>query len=66
MKEFYGYMRVSTKEQNEYRQLISLKRAGVTKKENIFLDKQSGKNFDRNNYKKMVSILNENSVLFVT
>lgn len=58
-------MRVSTKEQNEDRQHILLHKAGI-KEENLFLDKQSGKDFERKNYKKLVSLLNENSVLFVT
>ena len=46
----YAYVRVSTKEQNEDRQLIAMKEYGV-KPENVFLDKQSGKDFDRTNYK---------------
>ena len=50
MKTFYGYMRVSTKEQNEDRQRIKLKEAGIDDK-NLFLDKQSGKDFNRENYK---------------
>ena len=44
MKNFYGYMRVSTKEQNEDRQRIKLQEAGIDA-ENLFLDKQSGKDF---------------------
>ena len=42
----YGYVRVSTKEQNEGRQIFALKDFGVEEK-NIFIDKQSGKNFNR-------------------
>ena len=42
----YGYVRVSTKEQNEERQIIALKKFGVLDK-NIFIDKMSGKNFKR-------------------
>ena len=46
----YGYIRVSTKEQNEDRQLIAMREFGVPE-ENIILDKQSGKDFDRPGYK---------------
>lgn len=44
--EIYGYIRVSTKEQNESRQLLALKNHGVPH-ENIYSDKQSGGDFDR-------------------
>ena len=63
--KYFGYMRVSTREQNEERQRISLKKAGV-KDSFLFLDKKSGKDFDRFNYRRMVSLLDEKSVLFVT
>ena len=46
----YGYIRVSTREQNEDRQRIALRKAGIPEK-NIFIDKQSGKDFDRPNTK---------------
>lgn len=49
----YGYVRVSTKEQNEQRQLIALKAAGIDDKR-IYMDKQSGKDFERANYKRML------------
>ena len=49
----YGYVRVSTKEQNEDRQLIALHEAGVSDK-NIYLDKQSGKDFERPQYKRLL------------
>lgn len=65
MKTYYGYMRVSTKEQNEDRQRIRLLEAGV-KDTNLFLDKQSGKDFKRANYQYLVSQLDSNSVFFVT
>ena len=65
MKTFYGYMRVSTKEQNEDRQRIKLKEAGI-EDEKLFLDKQSGKDFNRKNYKKLLERLDSKSVLFVT
>ena len=49
----YGYVRVSSREQNEDRQLIALKEVGLTGKM-IFLDKQSGKDFNRPQYKKLL------------
>lgn len=65
MKKYYGYMRVSTKEQNEDRQKIHLLGMGIA--ENcLFLDKQSGKDFERKNYKRMLTILDSNSVVFIT
>lgn len=60
----YGYVRVSSTDQNEDRQLIALKEAGVTTK-NIFLDKQSGKDFDRPQYQKMLKKLKENDLVFI-
>ena len=48
-KKIYGYIRVSTREQNEDRQLIALREIGVPEK-NIYLDKQSGKDFNRPQY----------------
>jgi len=62
--KIYGYMRVSTKEQNEDRQRIALIENGVSEK-NIFMDKLSGKNFDRPQYKKLIKKLDSSSVLFV-
>ena len=47
----YGYARVSSMDQNEGRQMIALHEAAVLER-NIFMDKQSGKDFDRPNYKK--------------
>lgn len=49
----YGYVRVSTKEQNEQRQMIALREFGL-KDEQIFMDKQSGKDFERKSYKRMI------------
>lgn len=49
----YGYVRVSTKEQNEARQMIALANTGVELTE-IFTDKQSGKDFDRPAYKRLM------------
>ena len=60
----YGYARVSSKDQNIDRQLIALHEAGV-KKKNIFVDKQSGKDFDRPKYKELFQKLKKGDVLFI-
>ena len=60
----YGYMRVSSKEQNEERQKIALTEMGVPEN-NIYMDKQSGKDFERTQYKRLLRKLNENSVLYI-
>ena len=60
----YGYMRVSSKEQNEDRQKIALTEMGVPEN-NIYMDKQSGKDFERKQYKRLLRKLNENSVLYI-
>ena len=62
--KIYGYMRVSSKEQNEDRQRIALLEMGVQER-NIFMDKQSGKDFDRTQYKRLLRKLDKNSVLYV-
>lgn len=65
MKEkMYGYIRVSTKEQNEDRQRIALLEFGVPE-ENIFIDKQSGKDFNRPAYNELMKILQKDDVLVV-
>ncbi len=64
MNKIYGYVRVSSTEQNEDRQLIALRRVGVAG-ENIFTDKQSGKDFERPNYKKMLQKLKGGDLLYV-
>ncbi|BAL82198.1 putative recombinase [Selenomonas ruminantium subsp. lactilytica TAM6421] len=60
----YGYVRVSTKEQNPDRQLKAMAEAGIECK-NIFMDKESGKDFDRPAYKRMLRKLTKDSVLFI-
>ena len=62
--EIYGYIRVSTREQNEDRQLIAMKAVNVPP-ENIFMDKQSGKDFNRPNYKKLLRKLRRDDVLYI-
>mgnify|MGYP002515835307 CR=1 FL=1 len=64
MSKIYGYARVSTREQNEQRQLVALKKAGV-KTQNIYVDKMSGKNFQRTEYLKLVDILCEGDLLYI-
>ena len=60
----YGYMRVSTKAQHLNRQEDALLEFGV-EKDNIFADKESGKNFNREKYQEMKSILKRNDVLVI-
>lgn len=60
----YDYARVSSYEQNEERQIIALKKAGVTDKK-MYIDKMSGKNFNRPQYKKLISKLKKGDLLFV-
>jgi len=62
--KFYGYMRVSTREQNEDRQRIALIEMGVPEKQ-IYIDKLSGKNFERPQYKRLLKKLDSNSVLYI-
>ena len=64
MLRTYGYVRVSSTDQNEDRQLIEMERAGVPAG-NIFIDKQSGKDFDRPNYKRLVRRLREGDLLYI-
>lgn len=63
-QKIYGYIRVSTKEQNEDRQRIALLKAGVQERK-IYMDKQSGKNFERPQYQRLLRKLDSNSILFV-
>lgn len=60
----YGYVRVSTKEQNEARQMIAMDEFGVERK-HIFLDKQSGKDFNRPQYKRMMRKLKKGDTLVI-
>ena len=53
MNSTYGYVRVSSRDQNEARQLTAMREFGVPPK-NIYVDKQSGKDFDRPQYKKLL------------
>lgn len=61
---YYGYIRVSTKEQNELRQVIALQEFGV-KRKNIYIDKWSGKDFDRPGYQKLLKKMRAGDVIVV-
>lgn len=60
----YGYIRVSSKDQKEDRQQIALKEVGVELR-NIYIDKQSGKDFNRPQYKKMLRKLKKDDLLYI-
>ena len=60
----YGYIRVSTREQNEQRQLIAIREFGIAEKR-IYMDKQSGKDFERENYKRMVRKMKNGDTLVI-
>ena len=60
----YGYVRVSSTDQNEERQMVALREVPVPEK-NIFVDKQSGKDFDRLSYKKLMKKLKAGDLLYV-
>lgn len=60
----FGYVRVSSADQNEERQLEELRKAEVDER-NIYIDKKSGKNFERESYKAMISRLREGDLVVV-
>ncbi|MCD7919490.1 MAG: recombinase family protein [Clostridiales bacterium] len=60
----YGYVRVSSKDQNEDRQMIAMHEVGVEDR-NIYLDKQSGKDFDRPQYKRLLKRLKKRDVVYI-
>ena len=64
MGNIYAYVRVSTQEQNEDRQLIAMNELGVAE-ENIYIDKQSGKSFNRPKYRQLVKKLKPDDLLYV-
>ena len=63
-ERIYGYIRVSCRDQNEERQLIAMKGVGVPDK-NLYMDKQSGKDFKRPQYKKMIRKLRKDDLLYI-
>ena len=62
--EIYGYVRVSSTDQNENRQIIALHEKGVDDR-NIYMDKQSGKEFDRPQYKKLLRKIKQGDLLYI-
>ncbi len=60
----FGYIRVSSKDQNEGRQLEAMKKIGITDRD-IYLDKQSGKNFERANYQLLKRIIRKGDILYI-
>lgn len=64
MKRIFAYVRVSARDQNEDRQMEAMKEMAVPG-ENIFLDKQSGKDFDRPQYKRLIQCLGEDDLLYI-
>lgn len=60
----YGYIRVSSKDQNESRQLASMREAGIIERD-IFVDRASGKNFEREQYQLLKRILRKGDVLYI-
>ncbi len=64
MSKIYGYVRVSTTDQNEDRQMLALAEIGVAEQD-VFMDKQSGKDFERPNYKKLVCKLEKGDLLYI-
>ena len=64
MSNIYGYVRVSTKEQNEDRQMIAMREMGVPEK-NIYMDKQSGKDFDHPQYRRLVRRMKRDDLLYI-
>ena len=64
MGNVYGYVRVSSKDQNEDRQVITMREMQVPE-ENIFIDKQSGKDFNRPQYKKLLRRVKEDDLIYI-
>lgn len=62
--EAYAYVRVSTMEQNEDRQMDAMKAVGI-RESHIYLEKKSGKDFDRPEYRKLVKMMKEGDVLYI-
>ncbi|HIX13137.1 MAG TPA: recombinase family protein [Candidatus Anaerofilum faecale] len=64
MGNVYGYVRVSTSEQNEDRQLLAMQQLCI-RRQNIFVDKRSGKDFERPQYRRMVRQLKKEDLLYI-
>lgn len=64
MGKSYGYVRVSSQDQNEERQLVELEKLSIPRK-NIYIEKQSGKDFNRPKYKQLTNKLREGDILYI-
>ena len=64
MAKVYGYVRVSSTDQNVERQLIAMEEVGVEDR-NIFIDKLSGKDFERPNYHRMIRRMKKDDLLYI-
>lgn len=64
MRTIYGYVRISSIDQNEDRQILALKEKKVPD-DNIYVDKQSGKDFERPQYKQLVKNLHQGDLLYI-
>lgn len=64
MASIYGYVRVSSIDQNEERQIVELSKRNVVSK-NIYIDKQSGKSFERPQYKKLIKKIKQGDLLYI-
>ena len=62
--KIFGYARVSSKDQNEERQLVAFKEYGIDERD-IYIDKQSGKDFNREQYSILKNVLRENDLLVI-
>ncbi len=62
--EIYGYVRVSSTDQNEDRQMLEMQKLRINKR-NIYMDKQSGKDFNRKNYQTLLSKLKKGDLLYI-
>lgn len=60
----FGYIRVSSKDQNEGRQLEAMRKIGINERD-IYLDKQSGKNFERANYQLLKRVIRKGDILYI-
>lgn len=64
LENVYGYIRVSSTDQNEDRQMVALREKGILEK-NIYVDKQSGKDFERPQYKKLLTEMETGDLLYI-
>lgn len=64
MANIYGYIRVSSRDQNEDRQVLAFQELEIPAR-NIFMDKQSGQNFERPSYKRMVRQMKKEDLLYI-